>query len=191
MTILSFCSGIHSINVECEIVQNEEFLKYVAKHWTITTPDVMITSINGHDAPYYLDKNITYLDIHDQTVHHLPKGIENFFPHLEQLAVVNAELESINSGFLKPFVNLRVVYLKHNKITSLDSNLFEFNPEITTLAISHNQLKHIGVDILTPLKKLTYADFSSNGCVDNLIDEEGSETVDFSALVTDFKTKCI
>lgn len=189
MTILSLCSGIHGINVDGEIVQGE-LLKFVAKNWNIATADVTITSINGQEASFYQDKKITYLDIQDQTVQYLPKGIENFFPNLERLSIVNAGLESINSAFLKPFVNLNAVALKNNKITSLDSNLFEFNPEIATLWISNNKLTHVGADILTPLKKLSYADFSSNECVDNLIDEEGSETTDFSGLVNDFKAKC-
>lgn len=190
MAILSLCSGIYGINVEGEIIHGEESVKFVAKHWNIATEDVTITSINGEDASHYGDKKITYLDINDQTVHYLPKGIENFFPLLEKLSIVGAELESVKSDNLKPFVHLKTVNLKNNKITTLDSNVFESNPEITTLWISHNKLKHIGADILTPLKKLTYADFSSNDCVDKLIDEEGSDKTDFSALVNDFKTKC-
>lgn len=190
MTILSLCSGIHGINVEGEIVEGE-FLKFVAKHWDITTEDVTITSINGEEASYYGDRKVTYVDIHDQTVNYFPKGIHNFFPLVEQLSIVNAELQSVKSDNFKPFTHLKTVNLKNNKITTLDSDLFASNPEVTTLWISHNKLKHIGADILTPLKKLSYADFSSNECVDKLIDEEGSETSDFSALVSDFKTKCV
>ncbi|XP_037046956.1 leucine-rich repeat and transmembrane domain-containing protein 1-like [Bradysia coprophila] len=189
VTILSLCIGIQGINVEGEIVQGEN-VKFVAKHWDITTEDVTITSINGKEASFYGDKKVTYLDILDQTVHYLPKGIENFFPLLEKLSIVGSELNSVKSDNLKPFVHLQTVNLKNNKITTLDSNVFEFNPEITTLWMSRNNLKHIGADILTPLKKLTYADFSANECVDKLIDEEGSETVDFSTLVNEFKTKC-
>lgn len=192
VTILSICGGTHGINVEGEIVPGDEgVVKFVAKHWDISTEDVTITSINGEEASYYQDKKVTYLDINEQTVHYLPKGIENFFPLLERLSIVSAELESVKSDNLKPFGHLQTINLKNNKITTLDNNLFEFNPEITTLWFSHNQLKHIGADILTPLKKLSYADFSSNECVDKLVDEEGSETTDFSALVSDFKTKCV
>lgn len=190
VTILSLCSGIQGINVEGEIVEGE-FLKFVAKNWDITTEDVTITSINGQEASFYKDKKITYLDVNDQTVKYFPKGIENFFPFLERLSIVGAQLESIKSDNLKPFVHLETVNLKNNNIVTLNSDVFEFNPEITTLWLSRNKLKHIGADILTPLKKLSYADFSSNECVDKLIDEEGSEKTDFSALVSEFKAKCV
>ncbi|KAG4071478.1 hypothetical protein HA402_011632 [Bradysia odoriphaga] len=185
---LSLCSGIHGINVEGEIIRNEIFS---AKDWNISTEDVTISSINGEEASFYSDKSITVLEIFSRDFHYLPKGLEKFFPNIKLLSIINTELESVKSDDLKPFVHLTMVNLNGNKITTLDSNVFEFNPEITILKIVFNdKLKHIGADILTPLKKLQDADFSRNGCVDNFVSNNGLPKPNFSPLVNDFKANC-
>lgn len=126
-----------------------------------------VTTINNQTASFYRDKNVKYMLIQSQFAHHMPKGIANFFPDLENFEISHSRLKSIQQEDLKPFKTLKQVFFFANNLERLDSDFFLFNPELRVIAFDNNELKFVGKDILKPLKKLKEASFlgSGNSCI--------------------------
>lgn len=138
-----------------------------------------------------LDKH-DYLTIKSFFVHkspscrYLPSGVEKFLTQLEVLVIAGTGLKSITSSDLKPFELLKELYLNDNELAMLDSDLFEFNPEITIVNFNTNQLKQIGHDLLVPLTHLQKIAFNGNDCIDMKADN----AFELAALMTELREKC-
>lgn len=160
------------INFSCTYVDveaiNDIRTACVVNKLKITAANQTVTSVNDQVGIFRHYKNIKVLSVHHQTVHFLPEGIADIFPHLEVISIVNSNLKAIKGSDLKPFLELKELYLYGNKLEKLDSNLFESNPDIQLIDFNSNRLKFIGKDVLKPLTKLEYADFEGNNCINRV-----------------------
>lgn len=96
----------------------------------------------------------------------LPAGITNKFINLEVLVISHTGLKSITQDDLKPFVNLRGLYIDYSKITSIEGNLFINNKNLEELSLQQNGIKYVEADSLKSLRKLTSFSFDKNECYD-------------------------
>jgi hypothetical protein len=119
-------------------------------------------------------------------VNFMPKGLEKLFPQIERIAIYSSKLKEITKEDLAPFPMLKVLFLYSNDLETLPSNLFEANPEITHVEFLNNKLKFVGENILSPLKKLIFASFGLNPCIN--MDAETKDKV--PALIEELQNKC-
>jgi hypothetical protein len=152
----------------------------------ITERDLIITSINGQTESYYHTQNVKSLNFFEQTMNFMPKGLEKLFPQIETILFYYSDLKELKKEDLAPFPMLKNLWTSANDLETLPSNLFEANPEITHVHFYNEKLKFVGENILSPLKKLTWADFLSNLCIDKwaLTKEE------IPALISELHSKC-
>lgn len=94
-----------------------------------------------------------------------PKGIGKFLPNLIGLTV-KASLDRVTNEDLKGFPKLKILLLAGNRLTALDSNLFEEVPALEYLHLAHNKILDFGHDILKPLKHLKRVYVYNNVCMD-------------------------
>lgn len=100
-----------------------------------------------------------------QDFNRIPRNIEAFFPNLTFLRWLSGDLTSIVSDDLKPFPALAALVLGHNKIFSLNGDLFQHTPKMIVISFSDNVIEHVGFDLLTNLSGLTHAYFANNICI--------------------------
>lgn len=75
------------------------------------------------------------------------------------------EMQSIAAQDLQPFPELIHIALGGNNLTSLDGDLFSFNPRLERIILNLNRIQHIGHDLVTNLNNLTYLSLAANICV--------------------------
>lgn len=115
------------------------------RNLNITSPDLAVTSVNGETE----SKSEAFaLNIEDQRVNFLPRGIENFRPNLLGINIINSSLRQISQADLKPFFNLKVVILESNEIDVIPDNLFAFNPELKQISLNKNPIKAFGENVI-------------------------------------------
>lgn len=108
----------------------------------------------------------------------MPKGIEIYFGHLERLGITNTGLVAITQNDLKPFPNLLVLYLSGNKLTSLNSGLFNFNQKLKYIDFDDNKLNSIAADIFDPILELEAIKLKGNVCISRQgLNQSGVSTV--------------
>lgn len=171
----SFCAAtlalnllcISGFNLQCDYVTNIWLHKVtgktcLTKNVEITAPNQTVTSINGETFPIKFVKMILF---YQQTVNFVPNGIEKFFPALTAISFSQSKLKAIGKSDIRPFNNLRILYIANNEVEQLSDDLFEFNTELQAFVATNNSLKSIGSNILTPLAKLEYVDLRGNVCI--------------------------
>lgn len=152
----------------------------------ITSPNQIITSVNGQVGSFYHSQMVEKLHINSRGLQYMPKGLDQFFPDLEAIWIENSELKVIEQEDFKNFRNLKDLYMVNNKIEKLDSDLFQFNPELRAIQFNANKIKVIGRNILSPLTKLDQADFSNNDCINKF----AYEKKEFPELIAEMESKC-
>lgn len=98
----------------------------------------------------------------------IPQKLEDFFSGIVLLLWYAGSLTSITADDLKPFPDLMVLYISHNKLASLDGNLFAHTPRIQRLQLEGNQFEHVGRGLLDDLENLVYVNFEENPCINTL-----------------------
>lgn len=165
LSVTSFVGVSSGFNLNC-VFNNQSWSFHktcVVENIFIMDSSQTVTSINEHTQVDHDD--VKGLLIESQTVKFFPRGVEKFFPNLEDISIYFSKLQSIKKADLKPFKNLQALRLFNNDLEELDGDLFEFNRQLRIIDFDHNKLKSIGSELLTELKKLEQAHFRHNVCI--------------------------
>lgn len=180
---LALVIGVNAGEIELDCVAdyihyNNRYIKSCSvNNLMVTSPDVFLVSVNGDN------KTTDYqsIGVVGQTVNFMPKRLGTFFAKVERLTISQSELKAIEKTDLAEFSELSYLDLSSNKLTSLDGDLFEFNPNLEQVNFDSNKLKNIGEDLLDNLHKLHRALFSNNDCLQVSTDYgHGLETIRIS-----------
>lgn len=132
------------------------------------------------------DKYISFYIYQSPSCYYVPSGIADNFQNLKVLVIAFTGLKEITHEDLKPLVHLENLYIDNNQLESLEKKLFVSNPQITTINLSNNRIKHVAPQILEPLTNLQKINFSQNVCVD--FDAVDKETI--LELIQKLETDC-
>lgn len=131
----------------------------------VTRPKTIITDLRGQRLMgENVDKVNAFL-IYEQICEFFPVGVEHVLKGLEGIAVQKSGLKIITKYDLKPFGNLKSISLYGNRLTSLESNLFVFNPQLKQIAIHGNKLLHVFTNFFDGLNQLEKIYLSRNPCI--------------------------
>lgn len=81
------------------------------------------------------------------------------------MRITSCDLKALHKNHLKDLSKIKYLDLLGNRIEKLDSNTFEYTPNLLEILLNNNKIKFIGLELLTPLKKLKYINFGGNICI--------------------------
>jgi hypothetical protein len=124
-------------------------------------------------------------------VAHLPQNLKQVFPNLVGFWLEQSDIPILRNNLFGPqfkwivflyldkngiqmieenafaqLTNLFAIRLGHNKLKSLNINLFKSNPKLEWILIANNQINMIERDTFRHLHKLHNLDLSGNECID-------------------------
>lgn len=149
----------------------------------------MITSLDGQPETFYHSEDRIMFDINlrgSLSVYYWPQGLGNLMPQLEAFALDTLKLRSIKKRDVEVFKKLKMIWCRFNDLESLDSDLFEPNPDLMYANFDGNKLKFIGENIFEPTPFLQEAFFHNNNCIDS----EGKSESAVQVLRTELREKC-
>lgn len=125
---------------------------------------ITIDSVEGtHDeGKSFNDTN--GLRVSSQKWPYIPQGIGGIFKNLESLELSYCDLEVLLKEDLKQFPNLKVLSLPNNRLTSLDSGLFQFNSMLKSFDAHRNMICSVASDIFDRTNDLEEIDLTNNYC---------------------------
>lgn len=155
------------INCDFNLIENcvAKCYQCAVQKLIITRDNQTIEAINGLHYQKYSTEDVLTVRIIDQVVHYMPLELSHQFPRLTVLKIWSSGLRSFTQRNIRDMKYLTDLSLSGNYLETLDSNIFEFNQRITTIDFTRNRLKHIGSNLLQPLKNLIFADFYHNYCI--------------------------
>lgn len=98
----------------------------------------------------------------------IPQNINKFFTNILVIRWGSSNLGTITAEDLKPFENLKELFLYFNKIVAIDGDLFRYNRKLQWIDFSGNKIEHVGKDLFTGLKDLKVVYFESNPCTEGI-----------------------
>lgn len=101
----------------------------------------------------------------DKIANFIPTNLGEIFPNLVNVQFRNTQLLSLSSSDIRQFTNLVNFFAHNNKIKVLAGDVFQFTPKIQGIHLPRNLIANVGKNFLSNLNELTWADFSSNPCV--------------------------
>ena len=105
----------------------------------------------------------------------VPRKIATIFPNLTKITLAKSSIKKVSSNDLIQFPKLEVLDLSGNHLTSLESDLFKFTPNIKRIYLSLNSLRHIPHDVLDGLNNLEIAEFEYNECIHIKLSDSGRD----------------
>lgn len=155
----------------------------------IQNPDTEIVSIKPMyplDKPSFVAYRTKIESIHITSlskVMFMPKGFknENIMPTLKMLLLKEGNLQELKNSDLKQFGDdLIYLNLRGNKISSLDADLFEHNPNLEYVDLSENPLEYIEPGFfknMRKMKNLAIVRFENAGCMNQAISSSSHDDI--------------
>lgn len=135
----------------------------IVEEVVITSSYDIISSVNGRNEA---ELEMRIFIVKNQKVNKFPQDLNKFFKKLEGIEIFNSSLKSLGQADLKPLENLKELWLGYNELETLEAGLFDFNTKLEIIVLNKNRLRFIAAYILTPLTKLSKANFNNNTCID-------------------------
>jgi len=160
------CSVSH--NISC--IFEEKYFEVESFHYCNVVGDF---HINSFKEAYITSSNLTAenrtktkgIRIYQKTCIYFPQNLENVFDKLEVIEISYGHLKEIHQENLKPFVDLKVLYLEKNDLEILENGLFENNLKLQFIFLESNKIKHIDTNVFENLTALTHLHLRNNDCI--------------------------
>lgn len=167
------CSRIHSSR---HLQMNfNECLGSVNEIMTVTSACDVLTVLQANETLMNEPEltQIEALAVYSSQIVAIPNGIAGKLPHLRGLRIINCNLIELHKSNLEQFGSALVsISFENNLLVSLDSDIFEHQPRLFSLSLSHNPIKYINPNLFENLKKLSiqWVDLRNIQCLDNKVD---------------------
>ena len=109
--------------------------------------------------------DVRYLQILHQPIDFVPRRVEFFFTNLVGLRISNGKIKQITKRDLQPFHKLELLSLDGNKIEVLDSDLFDYTPNLKWIFFDNNNIAHVGQGIFDSLVYMKQINLELNYCI--------------------------
>lgn len=129
------------------------------------TGSTALESVAGSHQPGKTNDDVRTLNIEKQTLSFFPEGIEKVFKNLVIIRMYDTPLLSIKAKDLQHFPQIQYFAAANASLTTLDSDLFSFTPNISFINLQSNQIQHVGLNLVTNLEKLNILYLLRNPCV--------------------------
>lgn len=165
--LLIFCVVSQSFVIQCKFYVHSVTNGYsceVINTQIVGEEDLGVTNVTGQHLEGKDNDDVKTL-YSDRQMKLFPRSLTEFFPNIQGLIIVGCNAKNISKTDLEEFgENLKVLALQRCGIEVIESDLFEFTPNITDLNISENEIVKIEANAIGRLKKLEHFRFGFNPC---------------------------
>lgn len=142
----------------------------------VVKQNTVITSIKGAHLPGKTNSDVQAIIFMSKTAHFVPKGLNEFFPNLIAMKIVDCGLKSISREDLEGLENLSMMFLNNNELMSLPNDLFAKMPKLQMISMRANKLEVITSQVFKPILKnpVEFIDLRQNTKI-NILFQEGMD----------------
>lgn len=168
LTILAFSSVCSALVLDCkysmQTYQDGKLYSCVIES-DYKGDSLIVEDVSQDHHKAKTNHHVKWLSIDSKKWPSLPRNLEEFFPNLECLQMLNTGLKKISWEDFQGLPKMKYLFLRKNKLQSIDEDLFKYLPELKIINLSANPLRHMGRDISSDLLHLEYLDLSETTCI--------------------------
>lgn len=151
------------VRVGSFIVQNQLVKSLIIEECRHTEDDMDAIMKFFYEDGY---KTLTRIEFKLSYFEKIPFTLHAYYPCLKILDLTEVGLKTISQIDLRGLTHLTALILDKNKLTVLPKGLFLHTPSLRSISFPQNELTRIDKDLLAPLLKLKFANFSGNKTID-------------------------
>lgn len=149
------------VDIECEFLESALDYSCNAKNMKVSAENTTIEGVDGVHKRGKRNSDVTSLTISNQNVKFLPNEISKILPNLRSLKIDNSKLSKLtNSPFQHP--QLTSLIINNNHIRHIDPTTFKNLPQLTELDLSKNYIKRLPPSVFETLPNLKELSLSDN-----------------------------
>lgn len=180
MVISSTIFETHAISINCEF--ENEYYGYECECSVIRNKhDDNVSELFGKHIKGYDESSVIGLRLQKQNLQFFPRNIEKKLPKLAWINLSENVITSVTNVHLRPHQMLIRLDLNGNQITVLESNLFDGLPNLRSVHLKNNDIKHVNDNVRLPPEFYIYV--QGNPCIDE--DYYSNEIIDLSSILQD------
>jgi len=128
--------------------------------------DPYVRNISGQHHPGRSNLDVmSFRAWNDKNIYFIPRGLNNFFPNMISMAVLNCSLVQLFHDDLVGYGNIQAFSLRENYIERIPQGFFEPVPNLINMNMIQNRITHVAPNILAPLTRLQGSNYLNNMCV--------------------------
>lgn len=147
----------------------------------------ILTSVSGLHSRNKSDHDVVGFYIFNKTVSYFPKGLGEIFQNLNSIWIYNCHYKNISQSDVAVYSNLIYLYLGHNDIEVLEQGIFDYNPKLKAVFLHYNKISQIDSNIFDNLSQLVTLDIRSNACINMSAENDIKEV---QKIIQNVKNKC-
>lgn len=118
-----------------------------------------------------------------QTTNFFPQNIKRFFENVQKVLLYTSNISALSKYDLQSLGSQLTHFWFHgNRVEAIESDLFEFTPNVEVIEFSNSQVKYVGGGAFSNLKKLRQLSFTDNLCHSNNATSR-SEVIDLALAI--------
>lgn len=100
-----------------------------------------------------------------QTTNFFPQNIKRFFENVQKVLLYTSNISALSKYDLQWLGSQLTHFWFHgNRVEAIESDLFEFTPNVEVIEFSNSQVKYVGGGAFSNLKRLRQLSFTDNLC---------------------------
>lgn len=136
-----------------------------------------VTGVTQNHLPGRNDSHVEQIIIAGLTTGFMPRAIEQFFPNILSIIILNSELNELTGADLGAFPNLQEIFLHRNNLRQIDYNLFDGNSRMQGIGFESNPIRNVAHNVFDHLLELENLWFERVPCF-NIIMENNRTVVE-------------
>lgn len=168
LSVVLFSSAIHScyeVEIICRRIRHVPYIDgtdfvcecYADTSLSSVVPGSLVTSVVNFyrlAIPEKVLSKLEAININQAMVKFIPTGIKSRFTSLKALGITSCGLLSLKKEDLREFGDsLDLLALDDNLLTSINADLFEFNPNLRAISLGGNPIRYIEPRFFTTLSR--------------------------------------
>lgn len=181
----------NSMQLDCEYKFSDRYYQCTAKvNLQVDSDQNKVSGVSQNHLQGRKNSDVKVLYIKRQNLTKFPRGIEKFFPNLEEIYAENNNIKNITKYDLN-FSELTTINFEDNEIMTLDDDLFSFTPNLRWIRFRSNNIKHVGLNTFKYLT-IDYLDFKNNGKTgkDHCLNEYAESHKNVEVLISKLPESC-
>lgn len=137
---------------------------YVCDAQVVGDVNNWINAVLGTHEAGRTNSHVQRLNVENQRLVLIPLNLNQFFPNLISLRIVNTGLFDIIAGDIYPFPNLQVLDFHDNELWWIDANLFDHTLNLRWVNFGANIIQRVERNAFARQSQLEWLSFSGNTC---------------------------
>lgn len=133
-----------------------------------------VVYLSGNNRPGKTNLDVKALQLYDQRITFMPRGVEKFFPNLEVFDAPYSDIQFIGDGHFSGLNNLKVMSFYYNNMMMVSAMTFTGLTKLQAISFYGNPIQCVDQAAFSQLPDLRSLRFENTGCINEGVENNAN-----------------